>query len=148
MRYDAVPGFVEQKEAFGETTVVVDAPKIREACAHMRDELGFNFLADIVATDYLNWAAKGVSGFIGTASGRDMNKPMTQGLHVLPQPKPWRFTVSYHLLAMRRDVIGVGVADEDFFGAGLRFVGVEPQPEFRQMHAVVLEIDSERHGAI
>jgi NADH-quinone oxidoreductase subunit C len=105
--YRNVPGFIDMKEAFGETTVVVDSKLIRDACEYAREELGFNFLADIVATDYLNWAKKGVSGYIGTASGRDLNKPSTQGLQTLPAPKPWRFSVSYHLLAMRRDQVRV-----------------------------------------
>ena len=39
-------------------------------------------------------------GYIGTAAGRDLNRPMTQGLQVLPQPKPKRFSVSYHLLSV------------------------------------------------
>jgi NADH-quinone oxidoreductase subunit C len=43
-----------------------------------------------------------VSGYIGTGSGRDINFPMTQGLQSLPQLKPKRFAVSYHLLALRR----------------------------------------------
>jgi NADH-quinone oxidoreductase subunit C len=41
-----------------------------------------------------------VSGYIGTPSGRDLNKPMTQGYQRLPKPKPKRFSVSYHLLAL------------------------------------------------
>jgi NADH-quinone oxidoreductase subunit C len=105
--WEDVPGFVEVKEAYGETTVVVNSARIRDACAYARDELGFNFLADIVATDYLNWGHKGVSGYIGTATGRDLNKPSTQGLQKLPEPKPWRFSVSYHLLALRQDPVRV-----------------------------------------
>jgi len=42
-----------------------------------------------------------VSGYIGTASGRDLNKPSTQGFQQLPRPKPRRFSVSYHLLTLR-----------------------------------------------
>jgi NADH:ubiquinone oxidoreductase subunit C len=72
-----------------------------EAATHLRDELGFNYLSDIAATDYLGWAAKGVSGYIGTTSGRDLNEPATQGFQRLPQPKPNRFSVSYHLLGVR-----------------------------------------------
>jgi NADH:ubiquinone oxidoreductase subunit C len=98
--WEDVPGFVDVKEEHGETTVVVESARVRDACLHLRDELGFNFLADIVATDYLGWAGKGVSGYIGTATGRDLNLPSTQGLQVLPAPKPWRFTVSYHLLGL------------------------------------------------
>jgi NADH/F420H2 dehydrogenase subunit C len=105
--YEAIPGFVEEKEAFGETTVVVERERIHAACAYAREELGFNFLADIVATDYLNWGGKGVSGYIGTATGRDLNKPSTQGLQVLPAVKPHRFSVSYHLLAMQQDPVRV-----------------------------------------
>ena len=102
MSYEQLPGFVSKKEAFGETTVTVETARIREACAHARDELGFNFLADLVATDYLNWGGKGVSGYIATPTGRDLNFPATQGLQTLPQLKPKRFSVSYHLLAMRQ----------------------------------------------
>ena len=101
MSWEDVPGFVDVKEEHGETTVVVESARVRDACLHLRDELGFNFLADIVATDYLGWAGTGVSGYIGTATGRDLNLPSTQGLQVLPAPKPWRFTVSYHLLGLR-----------------------------------------------
>jgi NADH:ubiquinone oxidoreductase subunit C len=71
-----------------------------EACLHLRDGEGFNFLADVVATDYLGWGDRGVAGYIGTASGRDLNKPMTQGLQKLPEPKPKRFSMSYHLLRL------------------------------------------------
>ena len=55
----------------------------------------------MTATDYLGWEAKEVSGYIGTPTGRDLNKPSTQGLQRLPRPKPRRFSVNYHLLAMR-----------------------------------------------
>jgi NADH-quinone oxidoreductase subunit C len=50
--------------------------------------------------DYLGWGERGVSGYIGTAGGRDVNKPMTQGLQQAPRPKPGRFAVNYHLLAL------------------------------------------------
>ena len=81
--------------------MVVDTPRLVEAARHLRDELGFNFLSDITATDYLGWGAKGVSGYIGTRGGRDLNMPSTQGLQRLPRPKPRRFSVSYHLLALK-----------------------------------------------
>jgi NADH-quinone oxidoreductase subunit C len=99
--YSRVPGFVETKEGYGETTVVVERERLREACEYARDELGFDFLSDLVAADYLHWAGRGVSGYIGTATGRDLNLPMTQGLQALPEVKPARFSVSYHLLALR-----------------------------------------------
>jgi NADH:ubiquinone oxidoreductase subunit C len=80
---------------------VVDTPRLREAAHHLRDELGFDFLSDVAATDYLGWGAKNVSGYIGTPAGRDLNRPSTQGFQRLPRPKPRRFSVSYHLMAMR-----------------------------------------------
>ena len=95
------PGYVSQAEAFGELTVTIEPEQIRSACEFARDELGFNMLSDIVATDYLGWGGKGVSGYIGTTSGRDINFPMTQGLQTLPALKPARFSVSYHLLALK-----------------------------------------------
>ena len=97
-----MPGLVETREAKGETTLVVDAPRLVEAARYLRDELGFNFLSDIAAADYLGWGGKGISGYIGSVGGRDLNKPSTQGLQRLPRPKPRRFSISYHLLTLRR----------------------------------------------
>ena len=91
------------REAHGETTVVVDPARLIEASLYLRDELGFNFLADVAGSDYLGWGNKGVSGYIGTPSGRDINRPMTQGYQSLPSTKPKRFSVSYHLLALNED---------------------------------------------
>jgi len=99
--WEEVPGFVEVKEGHGETTVVVERERIRDACLYARDELGFDFLADLVATDYLGWDEHAVSGYIGTAAGRDLNVPMTQGFQALPQGKAKRFSMSYHLLALK-----------------------------------------------
>jgi NADH:ubiquinone oxidoreductase subunit C len=98
-----IPGYVGHREALGETTVTVERAQIRGACQHARDALGFNVLSGIVATDYLGWGRPGVSGYIGTAEGRDINFPMTQGLQTLPEVKPARFALSYHLLALGRD---------------------------------------------
>jgi NADH-quinone oxidoreductase subunit C len=100
--WNAVPGYVSHRDAFGETTVTVERTQIRAACQHARDALGFNMLSGIVATDYLGWGGRGVSGYIGTGTGRDINFPMTQGLQTLPELKPARFAVNYHLLAMRQ----------------------------------------------
>ncbi len=80
----------------------MDTPRLVEAARHVRDELGFNFLSDISATDYLGWGGVGVSGYIATAGGRDLNTPSTTGLQRLPRPKPRRFSISYHLLGLRR----------------------------------------------
>jgi NADH-quinone oxidoreductase subunit C len=98
--FEAVPGLVETREGYGETTLVVDPARLVEACEHLRDDEGFAFLSDISATDYLGWGGKGVAGYIGTAGGRDLNAPGSQGLARLPERKPTRFSVSYHLLAL------------------------------------------------
>jgi NADH-quinone oxidoreductase subunit C len=96
--YAGIPGLVETKQALGETTLVVDPARLVEACTYLRDELGFNFLADIAPADYLGWGEKGVAGYLGTGDGRDLNQPASQGLERVPDPKPKRFSVSYHLL--------------------------------------------------
>lgn len=100
MSYDAVPGLVETKVAHGETTLVVDPARLLEAALYLRDGLGFRFLSDVSATDYLGWGAQPVAGYIGTPAGRDLNQPATQGLSRRPAPKPKRFSMSYHLLAL------------------------------------------------
>ena len=100
MAYEGVPGLVETTDAHGETTLVVDPARLVEACLHLRDEEGFNFLSDISPADYLGWGEKGVAGYIGTAGGRDLNAPGSQGFAKRPEPKPKRFSVSYHLLAL------------------------------------------------
>jgi NADH/F420H2 dehydrogenase subunit C len=102
-----LPGYVEHADAFGETTVTIERAQIRAACRHARDTLGFTMLSDIVATDYLGWGGRGVSGYIATSSGRDINFPMTQGLQSLPEVKPTRFSISYHLLALRQPAVRV-----------------------------------------
>ena len=101
MSFERVPGLVETKEAYGETTLVVDPARLVEACRYLRDELGFNFLADVAASDYLGWRGHGVAGYIGTADGRNINHPGSQGLERLPDPKPKRFAMNYHLLRVR-----------------------------------------------
>jgi NADH:ubiquinone oxidoreductase subunit C len=98
LSFEGVPGLVETKEAHGETTLAVDPARLVEACIHLRDTEGFNVLADIAAADYLGWGSHEVSGYVGTAQGRDINRPMTQGYQSLPAPKPKRFSMSYHLL--------------------------------------------------
>jgi NADH-quinone oxidoreductase subunit C len=95
-----IPGVCRVEEAHGETTLVVEPAELLEACRRLRDDEGFNFLADVSAADYLGWGDRGVSGYIGTRGGRDLNLPMTQGLQSLPRPKPKRFTMSYHLLSV------------------------------------------------
>ena len=97
-QYASVPGVVETRESRSEATLVVDPARLVEACRALRDEHGFNFLSDIAAVDYLGWGEQGVAGYIGTAAGRDLNVPGSQGLARVPQPKPKRFAVSYHLL--------------------------------------------------
>ena len=73
MTYEGVPGLVRTKEEHGETTLFVDPPRLVEACRHVRDEVGFNVLADISATDFLGWPSgpEDVAGYIGTPRGRN-----------------------------------------------------------------------------
>ena len=101
--WNTLPGYVSHKDALGETTVTIESAQIRAACEHAKTQLGFSMLSDIVATDYLGWGGKGVSGYIATATGRDINFPMTQGLQTLPELKPKRFAVNYHLLSISND---------------------------------------------
>jgi NADH-quinone oxidoreductase subunit C len=109
--YDTVPGFVEERKAFGETTVVVERERLLDAARHLRDEAGFNYLADVTSTDYLGWDESVVAGYWSSPSptergrgweppARDLNAPFpaSQGLERLPGSKPKRFAVSYHLL--------------------------------------------------
>ena len=98
MTYAGVPGVIETRETFDETTLVVDPARLAEACTYLRDQEGFNFLSDIAPADYLGWGQQEVAGYVGTASGRDLNEPGSQGLARVPAPKPKRFSVSYQLL--------------------------------------------------
>ncbi len=85
MSYDGLPGFVEERQAHGEATVVVERERLLDAALHCRDELGFNVLADIAAADYLGWGSKGIAGYWGTAGGRDINAPGSWGLQRTPR---------------------------------------------------------------
>jgi NADH:ubiquinone oxidoreductase subunit C len=107
--YAGVPGVVETRELRGHVTLVVDPARLVEACLHLRDEHGFNFLSDISTADYLGWGEKGVAGYYGTADGRDLNTPGSQGYARLPEPKPKRFSVSYQLLRVSEDPARVTV---------------------------------------
>ena len=72
----AVPGVVErQGERTARRRSSSSPARLRRGRARTsRDEEGFNFLSDIAAADYLGWGAQGVSGYIGTAAGRDLNR--------------------------------------------------------------------------
>ncbi len=98
--WDAVPGFVGATDRHGETTVTIEAASLVESGRYLRDELGYTFLADVTPVDYLGWGEPGVSGYIGTQGGRDLNVPMTQGFQAVPLPRPKRFAMNYHLLAI------------------------------------------------
>ncbi len=100
MIYESAPGYRSETESYGETTVVVETDRLVDAALHFRDELGFNFLADVAATDYLGWNERPVAGYWGSGDGRDINKPGSWGLARKPEPKHARFSVSYHLLKL------------------------------------------------
>jgi NADH:ubiquinone oxidoreductase subunit C len=57
-------------------------------------------LADLTPTDYLGWGSRDVAGYIGTATGRNLNSPGSQGFARKPEPKPKRFAINYHLVAV------------------------------------------------
>jgi NADH:ubiquinone oxidoreductase subunit C len=97
---DGLPGLVEELEGHGETTVVVERERLRDAAFWLRDEAGFNFLSDVTAADFLGWDRPRVAGYWGHQSGRDINRPGSWGLPAQPDPKPRRFSVSYHLLRL------------------------------------------------
>ena len=62
--WQRVPGYASHREGPEMPTVTVETERIREACLHARDELGFDMCVDVVATDYLGWGDAGVSGHI------------------------------------------------------------------------------------
>jgi NADH:ubiquinone oxidoreductase subunit C len=108
LTFEGVPGLVERRDEHGETTLVVDPARLTDACFHLRDVEGFRFLSDITAVDFLGWGNRGVAGYYGTLAGRDLNFPGgtggatgSQGFARVPRPKPKRFAVNYHLLALR-----------------------------------------------
>jgi len=104
--YQQVPGLVAVSEAFDETTLVVERERLVEAARFLRDELGFNYLADLAATDYLGWGGD-VAGSWGSADGRNLNVPYTLGSSLVAEPKPKRFSLSYHLLVLGEDSVRV-----------------------------------------
>src|SRR4029453_4655210 len=55
-----VPGYVSHRDGPEMPTVTIETARIREACEHARDELGFNMCVDLVGTDYLGWGGAGV----------------------------------------------------------------------------------------
>ncbi len=116
MTYETVPGFVEEKNAYGEATVVVSRERLVDAARWLRDEERFNVLSDISPADYLGWGDQAVAGYWGSPAQlaasslgieRDLNAPGTAALQARPDPKPKRFSVSYHLLRL---VSGAGEA--------------------------------------
>ena len=100
MSFAGVPGLVEEKVAYGETTLVVDPARLVQACTVLRDEHDFNLLSDVSSVDYLGWGEEQVAGYWGGPAGRDLNRPGTWGLERRPTSKPKRFAVNYHLLSV------------------------------------------------
>ena len=102
MAYEDVPGFESEREAYGETTVVVAREQLVDAALHLRDAHGFRFLSDISAADYLGWSDSPTAGYWGSTGGRDLNAAGNASLRRRPDPKPKRFSVAYHLLRLER----------------------------------------------
>ena len=98
-----VAGLRRDEEAFGETTVdgrggahasrraryAARRARLRDPLRRRRDRLP-------------RLGRQGRRRLHRDRSGRDINFPSTQGLQTLPEPKPKRFSVSYHLLALRQ----------------------------------------------
>jgi NADH-quinone oxidoreductase subunit C len=103
LSFEGVPGVVETQVAHGETTLVVDPARLLDASFHLRDALGFDFLSDVSAVDYLGWGGQ-TAGYFGTAGGRDINSPSSQGLARKPKARPKRFALAYHLLRLQSGV--------------------------------------------
>jgi NADH-quinone oxidoreductase subunit C len=136
MSWEDVPGVVDVREAHGETTLVVEPASLVEACEHLRDERNFRFLSDVSAADYLGWGETPVSGYIGTASGRDLNSPSTAGFQRKPHAKPKRFAMNYHLLALEPGAPRVRVQvwlDEDESVPSV--VGIWPTADWHEREA-------------
>ena len=93
-------------DEFGEVTLDVAPRSVPRVLAHLRDA-GYDFLVDLAATDYSDYASEGVGGYWGSPDGRgrrDINLYGTGGLSMVPlAPGPKRFAVSYQLLA--RDAV-------------------------------------------
>ena len=97
------PASCRRASRFGETTVDRRAERIREACLHARDELGFDMCVDVVATDYLDWARRRASPATSAPrAAATCTSRRRRGSQTLPAPKPKRFSLSYHLLALQR----------------------------------------------
>jgi NADH-quinone oxidoreductase subunit C len=101
---DAVQRVVE---AHGEVTVDVDPNAVPTVLAAL-EAAGYDFLVDLAATDYLDYAAEGVGGYWGGPSDnllpRDISAFGVGGLGVVPKaPSEKRFSISYQLLARTLD---------------------------------------------
>ena len=101
MAYESVPGLVEPREALGETTLVVDPARVRRGL-HAPPRRGRASTSSPTSRRPTTSAGAegGVAGYIGTPDGRDLNEPAAQGYARRPDPKPKRFSLSYHLLRM------------------------------------------------
>jgi NADH:ubiquinone oxidoreductase subunit C len=94
-------------EAYGEVTVDVDPQAVPAVLAAL-EAAGYDFLLDLAATDYLDYAAEGVGGYWGGPSNtlvkRDISAFGVGGLGVVPKaPSEKRFAISYQLLARTLD---------------------------------------------
>jgi NADH:ubiquinone oxidoreductase subunit C len=76
-------------EAFGEVTLDVDPAQVPAVLA-AAEHAGYDFLVDLAATDYLEYAAEGVGGYWGGPSNtlvdRDISAFGVGGLAVVPKP--------------------------------------------------------------
>jgi NADH-quinone oxidoreductase subunit C len=87
----------------GELTIVVPARRWRDAMLHMRDEEGYDYLSDVVVTDWMGYQGT-VAGYFssGGTLTHDMNRSGSWGKSVVPDAPGGekRFSVSSHLLKL------------------------------------------------
>jgi NADH:ubiquinone oxidoreductase subunit C len=106
------------------------------------EQAGYDFLVDLAATDYLDFAAEGVGGYWGGPSNtlveRDISAYGVGGLGVVPQrPSDKRFSISYQLLARtpgpaRRLRVRTFVEDGETVASA---VGVFPCADYQEREA-------------
>ena len=92
-------GSSRRKEEHGETTLVVDRRGSSRPASTCATRSASTSSPTSPPPTTSAGARSGVSGYIGNAVGpRPQRARMTQGYQLMPEPKPKRFAVNYHLL--------------------------------------------------
>jgi NADH-quinone oxidoreductase subunit C len=92
-----VPGAVQaHHDGIDMPTLAISPDRLVEACRHLRDQHGKNFLSAVSAVDYLGYGEE-VAGYFGSERGRDINRTGSWGTPETVTPPATRFAVVYHL---------------------------------------------------